>query len=58
MSTYPKAIKSGYSICSINQLTLTEDLVCGKYFLCIITFFIQNYYNPNFKDEETETKNV
>lgn len=27
ISTYPKAVKFGYSICSINQLTLTEDLV-------------------------------
>ena len=42
ISTYPRATKTGYSICSINWLTLIKDLVHGKYFLCTITFNIQS----------------
>ena len=41
ISTYPRATKTGYSICSINWLILIKDLVHGKYFLCTITFNIQ-----------------
>lgn len=32
ISTYPKAKKFEYSICSVNQLTLTEDLVVKNTF--------------------------
>ena len=54
ISTYPRATKTGYSICSINWLILIKDLVHGKYLLCTITFNIQ-FVNWEFNLNSKET---